>query len=90
MSQMWLFYEIKIYTQTSRVSYRKMVRNMEKQEAVDLMTKTIVDLNVEMARQNNVPEDQIEEVVKVSIPQMNMINTILYEVLEANGVIAKE
>jgi transcriptional/translational regulatory protein YebC/TACO1 len=87
---MWLFYEIKIYTQTSRVSYRKMVRNMEKQEAVDLMTKTIVDLNVEMARQNNVPEDQIEEVVKVSIPQMNMINTILYEVLEANGVIAKE
>jgi transcriptional/translational regulatory protein YebC/TACO1 len=88
MSQMWLFYEIKIYTQTSRVSYRKMVKNMEKQEAVDLMTKTIVDLNIEMARQNNVPEDQIEEVVKVSIPQMNMINTILYEVLEANGVIA--
>jgi transcriptional/translational regulatory protein YebC/TACO1 len=65
-----------------------MVKNMEKQEAVDLMTKTIVDLNIEMARQNNVPEDQIEEVVKVSIPQMNMINTILYEVLEANGVIA--
>jgi len=61
---------------------------MEKQEVVELMTKTIIDLNVEIARHNEIAEDQIEEMVKITTPQMNSLNSIMYEVLKANGVIA--
>ena len=61
---------------------------MEKEQVVELMTKTIIDLNVEIANQNNVSQEQIDQMIEVTTPQMNQLNSIMYEVLKVNGVIA--
>jgi transcriptional/translational regulatory protein YebC/TACO1 len=61
---------------------------MEKEQVVELMTKTIIDLNVEIANQNDVPQEQIDQMIEVTTPQMNQLNSIMYEVLKVNGVIA--
>jgi len=65
-----------------------MVNKMEKQEVVNLITNTVRDMNIELARKNNVPEESIMRMAEESAPQMNIISGIIYDVLEANGVIA--
>jgi hypothetical protein len=68
--------------------YREMVNEMEKQEVVNLITSTVRDMNIELARKNNVPEESIMRMAEESAPQMDIISGIIYDVLEANGVIA--
>lgn len=63
-----------------------MVSNMEKEQVVALMTETIINLNVGLAQQNNVPQDQIDQMVELSTPQFNTLNGLLYDVLKENGV----
>jgi transcriptional/translational regulatory protein YebC/TACO1 len=65
-----------------------MVNQMEKQEVVNLITNTVRDMNIELARKNNVPEESIMRMAQESAPQMDIISGIIYDVLEANGVIA--
>ena len=65
-----------------------MVNQMEKQEVVELITGTVRDLNIALARQNNVPENKIQEMADQSADQMNVISGIIYDVLKANGIIA--
>jgi hypothetical protein len=61
---------------------------MEKQEVVKLITGTVLDMNIALARNNNMPEEQIMQMADASAPQMDMISGIIYDVLEANGIIA--
>ena len=68
--------------------YREMVNQMEKQEVVKLITGTVLDMNIALARNNNMPEEQIMQMADASAPQMDMISGIIYDVLEANGIIA--
>jgi len=68
--------------------YREMVNKMEKQEVVNLITGTVRDMNIALARNNNMPEDQIMAMAESATPQMDIISGIIYDVLEANGVIA--
>jgi len=68
--------------------YREMVNKMEKQEVVNLITGTVREMNIALARNNNMPEDQIMEMAESATPQMDIISGIIYDVLEANGVIA--
>lgn len=82
---MRLLYETKVNPQTSKMSYREMVSNMEKEQVVALMTETIINLNVGLAQQNNVPQDQIDQMVELSTPQFNTLNGLLYDVLKENG-----
>jgi hypothetical protein len=65
-----------------------MVKNMEREEVVELMTETIINLNIGLAKQNDMPQEQIDQMVEMSRPQFRIVNNILYDVLEANGVIA--
>jgi hypothetical protein len=65
-----------------------MVNKMEKQEVVNLITGTVREMNIALARNNNMPEDQIMEMAESATPQMDIISGIIYDVLEANGVIA--
>jgi hypothetical protein len=68
--------------------YREMVNKMEKQEVVNLITGAVRDMNIALARSNNMPEDQIMKMAESATPQMDIISGIIYDVLEANGVIA--
>ena len=64
------------------------MKNMEREEVVELMTETIINLNIGLAKQNDMPQEQIDQMVEMSRPQFRIVNNILYDVLEANGVIA--
>lgn len=83
---MWLFYEIKNNIKTSEMSNREMVSNMNREEVIELMTETILNLNIGLARQNNMPEDEIDKMAENAKPQFRVVNGILYDVLKENGV----
>jgi hypothetical protein len=65
-----------------------MVKDMEREEVIELMTETIVNLNIGLAKQKEMPQDEIDQMAEISRPQFRIVNGILYDVLEANGVIA--
>jgi transcriptional/translational regulatory protein YebC/TACO1 len=60
---------------------------MKKEEVIALMTKTIVDLNVGLAKQANISDEEIAQMIEVTTPQMDIVNNIMYETLRINGVI---
>jgi hypothetical protein len=57
---------------------------MNKQEVVDLMTKVVVDWNKKMASDQNV---DIEPWLEQAMPQLKYANELLYDALNANGLI---
>lgn len=60
--------------------------NMNREEVIELMTETILNLNIGLARQNNMPEDEIDKMAENAKPQFRVVNGILYDVLKENGV----
>ena len=60
---------------------------MYRDEAIKLMCDTIDQFNRYQAKQNNIPEDQIEEYIKQGRQQMEFVNGMLYDVLKQNGAI---
>lgn len=69
-------------------SYKKMVSNMDKEQVVELMTETIINLNIGLAKQKEMPQDEIDQMAEISRPQFRVVNGILYDVLKENGAIA--
>ena len=60
---------------------------MQKDEVIDLMTDVVVKLNREIAAQQNIEKDTIEDFINMSIPQFKYVNGLLYDLLETNGII---
>lgn len=81
-----MFYETQVNTQTSRVSYRKVVK-MERNEVVELMNNTIQGWNRQIAKEQQMPEEVIEKWISESAEQLNFVNGMLYDTLKGNGVI---
>jgi len=69
-------------------SYKKMVSDMDKEQVVELMTETIVNLNIGLAKQKEMPQDEIDQMAEISRPQFRVVNGILYDVLKENGALA--
>ena len=65
-----------------------MVSNMDKEQVVELMTETIVNLNIGLAKQKEMPQDEIDKMAEMSRPQFRVVNGILYDVLKENGALA--
>jgi hypothetical protein len=84
---MWLFYEVKIYTQTSRVSYRKVVK-MEKQEALALMLNSINEDNRDLCLKSGMSESDAESQIAQSQPTLTLIVDNMYDRMKAAGIIA--
>jgi len=83
---MWMLYETQVNTQTSRVSYRKVVK-MERTEVINLMNKTIQDWNRQIAKEQQMPSEVIEKWITESYEQLNFVNGMLYDTLNGNGII---
>jgi len=62
-----------------------MVSDMNKEQVVELMTETIINLNIGLAKQKEMPQDEIDQMVEISRPQFRVVNGILYDVLKENG-----
>jgi transcriptional/translational regulatory protein YebC/TACO1 len=82
-----MFHEIENHITRSKMPNREMVKEMTKEEVVELMTNTIVALNAEVAHQQNISQEEIDKAIETTRPQFDSINSILYEVLKANKVI---
>jgi transcriptional/translational regulatory protein YebC/TACO1 len=82
-----MLHEIKNHIIRSKMSNREMVKEMTKEEVVELMTNTIIALNSEVAHQQNMSQEQIDKAIETTKPGIDNINSILYEVLKANNII---
>jgi hypothetical protein len=60
---------------------------MQRESVIDLMTDVVIKLNREIAVQQNVAEDTIEEFINMSTPQFKYVNGLLYDLLDSNGII---
>lgn len=60
---------------------------MSKEEVVELMTDHIVNMNREAALQQGIDPRQAEMLIETMLPQLNMVNEQLYDLLVENGVI---
>jgi len=65
-----------------------MVSDMDKEQVVELMTETIINLNIGLAKQKEMSQDEIDQMVEISRPQFRVVNGILYDVLKENGALA--
>lgn len=61
---------------------------MYRDEAIELMTKTIEDMNRDIAASQFVPSDQVETILAQARPELVRVNGLLYDTLVENGVIA--
>jgi hypothetical protein len=61
---------------------------LTRDEAIDLMYKTVYDMNMDGAVQAGLPSNQIEEWLKEQESQMKYVSGLMYDVLKENGVIA--
>ena len=52
-----------------------------------MMTDMVHDMNSELARQQNMTDDQIEDMKKQITPQLDHVNGMLFDLLKTNGVI---
>lgn len=85
---MRMFHEIKVYTQTSRVSYRKMVINMNKEEALNLMLNSINEDNRDLCLRSGMSEADAESQIAQSQPTLTLILGNMYDKMKDAGIIA--
>ena len=56
-----------------------------RKEAIDIMVETINEFNIELARKNNMPEDQIREHVDATQAQLEYTCGLVYDALKINN-----
>lgn len=61
---------------------------MYRDEVVELMTKTIEDMNREIAASQFVPSEQVDSILEQTRPELMRVNGLLYDTLVDNGIIA--
>lgn len=60
---------------------------MEKDDVVELMTKTVVAWNRQIAEDQKMPQDTLDSWIETAKPQFDYVNSMLYDALMANGII---
>jgi hypothetical protein len=61
---------------------------MEKQEVINLMTKSVEERTRADGKANDIPDEIVEEVINNIRHQADELHSYLYDVLKNNGVIA--
>lgn len=59
-------------------------------EVIKMMSDMIEEMNVQMAKQQGMPDSEIEKVLGQARPQLDFVNGMLYDLLVQNGVIIKQ
>jgi hypothetical protein len=63
---------------------------MTKDEVIKAMTDTVIDLNVGLAKQQDMSQEQIDELIAQTRPQFDIVNIMLYDMLVAKNVINQD
>jgi transcriptional/translational regulatory protein YebC/TACO1 len=59
-------------------------------EVIKMMSDMIEEMNTQMAKQQGMPDSEIERVLGQARPQLDYVNGMLYDLLVQNGVIVKQ
>ncbi len=59
-------------------------------EVIKMMSDYIEQMNVQMAKQQGMPDSEIEKVLGQARPQLDFVNGMLYDMLVENGVVVKQ
>ena len=60
---------------------------MYREEVIALMTNAINDMNRQVAMQQQMPSEQIDQMIVAMQPQLINVNGMLYDLLKSNGII---
>jgi len=86
--KMWLFYAIKNNFITSKMSYRKMVKYMEKINVVNLMVESMNVDNRVLAEKAGMSAEEIDSSVAQSQQTLSFMMDNIYDKLKKENVIA--
>lgn len=87
MSTVRLLYEIKVNIETSALSFREMVRGMNKIEIVTLMTDHMMDLNREAGAIAGFDAAEYSKQIEALYPNIYAINNSVFDLLKSKGLI---
>lgn len=60
---------------------------MRREEAIELMSKVVIDMNRQMGEQQGVPQQQIDMTLDGMKPELDKVNGIIFDALHEHGVI---
>lgn len=60
---------------------------MRREEAISLMTNTVIVMNTELGINNGVPADQIESTMSQMRPELDKVNALIFDSMYDNGII---
>lgn len=60
---------------------------MRREEAIDIMSTVVLDMNKEMGTQQGVPQQQIDTTLEQMKPELDRVNGMLFDALYEHGVI---
>jgi hypothetical protein len=60
---------------------------MRREEAIDIMSNVVLDMNREMGQQQGIPEQQIDNTLAQMKTELDRVNGMLFDALYEHGVI---
>jgi len=61
--------------------------DLKRKDVIELMTKELIDMNLALAKQQSVPDEQVKQYIKEATFEFNRVNAILFDMLVQRGVI---
>ena len=85
---MWMLHEIENHIARSKMSNREMVKEMTKEEVIDMMLFSINTDNREMGKNAGISDEDMETQITNSQPSLTVMMSNIYDMLKEGGVIA--
>ena len=60
---------------------------MRREEAIEVMSNVVLDMNRTLGEQQNIPQAQIDSTLEQMKPQLDEVNAIIFDALYERGVI---
>ncbi len=62
---------------------------MDREQAITLMTETVNQVNMDLGYQHKMPLEEMKKMIEQQYEQVKYINTIVYDTMKSNGIIAE-
>ncbi len=62
---------------------------MNREEAIDLMSETVRQINMDIGYQQKVPMEELVQIMDAHHEQVKYINSIVYDTMKSKGLIAE-
>ena len=83
-----MLHEIENHIARSKMSNREMVKEMTKEEVIDMMLFSINTDNREMGKNAGISDEDMETQITNSQPSLTVMMSNIYDMLKEGGVIA--